>query len=112
MTADNAYDQMVIETMLGHAGTQRVPSPKLSLFIKRAFLSPVECAEICARIDANREPSTVTDFNGDAAFRTSETCYFDAEDPLIRALDLRIFEFTRLDLSYGEPMQGQRYAVG
>ena len=109
---ENEYDRMIIDSMMSHAGTQRVPSAKLSLFIRRQFLEASECAEVCARIDAHRQPSTVTDFNGDAAFRTSETCYFDAEDPLIRVLDERIQAFTRLDLKYGEPMQGQRYAVG
>lgn len=110
--ADNPYDQMVIDSMMAHPGVQRVPTPKLSLFIKRSFLSPAECAGVVELIDANRQPSTVTDFNGDAYFRTSETCYFDPADPLIRKIDERIFAFSRLDLKYGEPMQGQRYAVG
>ena len=110
--ADNPYDQMVIDSMMGHAGVQRVPTPKLSLFIKRSFMTPEECAGVIALIDANRQPSTVTDFNGDAQFRTSETCYFDPGDPLIRSIDERIFAFSKLDLKYGEPMQGQRYAVG
>lgn len=109
---DNPYDRMVIDAMMASEGVQRVPTPKLSLFIKREFLSAEECAGVVARIDANRQPSTVTDFNGDALFRTSETCYFDSGDPLIRAIDERIFAFSRLDLAYGEPMQGQRYAVG
>jgi prolyl 4-hydroxylase len=110
--ADNPYDQMVIDSMMAQPGVQRVPTPKLSLFIKRNFLSPAECAGVVELIDANRQPSTVTDFNGDAYFRTSETCYFDPADPLIREIDERIFAFSRLDLKYGEPMQGQRYAVG
>lgn len=112
MMVDNAYDRMVIDAMLGHGGTQRVPTPKLSLFIRRGFLTPEECAGVIDRIDANRAPSTVTDFNGDAAFRTSETCHFDHGDLLIRTIDERIRDFSRLDLKYGEPMQGQRYAVG
>lgn len=110
--ADNPYDQMVIDSMMAQAGVQRVPTPKLSLFIKRHFMTPEECAGVIALIDANRQPSTVTDYNGDALFRTSETCYFDPADPLIRSIDERIFGFSRLDLKYGEPMQGQRYAVG
>lgn len=109
---DNPHDRMVIGSMLAHPGVQRVPTPKLSLFIRRGFLDPAECAAVCARIDANRQPSTITDFNGDATFRTSETCHFDHADPLIQTIDERIHEFTRLDLAYGEPMQGQRYAVG
>jgi prolyl 4-hydroxylase len=110
--SDNPYDQMVIDSMMSHAGVQRVPTPKLSLFIKRRFMTPEECAGVMALIDAGRQPSTVTDYNGDALFRTSETCYFDPADPLIRTIDERIFAFAKLDLKYGEPMQGQRYAVG
>lgn len=110
--ADNPYDQMVIDSMMGQGNVQRVPTPKLSLFIRRNFLSAEECRGVIEKIDANRQPSTVTDYNGDALFRTSETCYFDPADPLIREIDERIFAFSRLDLDYGEPMQGQRYAVG
>ena len=58
---------------MAHGGVQRVPSPKLDLFIRRNFLSGDECAAIVAMIDAERRPSTISDYNGDAAFRTSET---------------------------------------
>lgn len=109
---DNPFDQMVIDTMMSQPGIQRVPTPKLSLFIKRGFLSPGECAELIALIDINRRPSTLANYNGDAAFRTSETCDLASDEPIVRAVDERIAGFSRLDLAYGEPMQGQRYEVG
>jgi prolyl 4-hydroxylase len=93
-------------------GAQKVPSPKLDLFIKRQFLSTEECAEIVAMIDARRRPSTIADDNGDPLFRTSETCDLDSENPLTQAIDLRIANFLGLHVDYGEPMQGQRYAPG
>ncbi|RDE05157.1 oxygenase [Sphingomonas aracearum] len=93
-------------------GVQKVPSAKLTLFVRRAFLSRDECAGLVARIDAHRRPSTISDPNGDAAFRTSATCDLDAGDALVAAVDARIASFTGLDPAYGEPMQGQRYAVG
>ncbi len=97
--------------MISKPGIQRVPSPKLTLFIHKGFLEPVLCEEIIEQIDANRRPSTVSDFNGDSAFRTSETCDLpDAE--AVREIDRRIIELTGLDPAHGEPMQGQRYAVG
>ncbi len=105
-------DSIVTQTLLSHAGVQKVPSPKLDLFIRRAFLSAQECAGIIARIDAQRRPSTVSDFNGDTAFRTSETCDLDGADPLVSAVNDRIIALTGLDTLHGEPMQGQRYAVG
>jgi len=95
------------------AGAQRVPSPRLDLFIRRGFLSPEECAGVIDAIDARRRPSTLADdVAGDAAFRTSETCDFDPSHPLIAQIDTRIADFLELDLAHGERMQGQRYAVG
>ena len=70
---DNPYDQMVIDGLMGMPGTQRVPSPKLTLFVRKAFLSPEECAALIERIETNRRPSTLANFNGDALFRTGET---------------------------------------
>jgi prolyl 4-hydroxylase len=102
----------VIARLLAHPGVQRTPTPKLSLFQQRRFLSAVECARIVALIDANRRPSELANYNGDAAFRTSETCDLDAGDPDIAELERRITDLTGLDPVHGEPIQGQRYAVG
>jgi prolyl 4-hydroxylase len=93
-------------------GMQRVPSPKLTLFLRRDFLDAETCAALVARIDAQRRPSTIADANGDTAFRTSETCDLSAEDALIATIDARIAAITGLDPAHGEPIQGQRYAVG
>ena len=93
-------------------GVQKLPSPKLTLFVQRGFLDPATCAQLCAMIDAERRPSTISDHNGDAAFRTSETCDLAAADPLVAAVDARLAAFTGLDPLHGEPLQGQRYAVG
>jgi prolyl 4-hydroxylase len=93
-------------------GVQKVPSPKLSLFIKRGFLSPEECTGIIALIDSKRRPSTIADSNGDDAFRTSETCDLDRAYPEVAALEAKITALTGIDPRYGEPIQGQRYAVG
>jgi prolyl 4-hydroxylase len=105
-------DAEIAATIGAHAGVQRVPSPKLTLFIRRGFMTHDECAGIIEQIDARRRPSTVSDYNGDAAFRTSETCDLDSNDPLVALIDQRIRDFSGLDLAHGEPMQGQRYAVG
>lgn len=94
------------------AGVQRVPSPKLTLFMKRGFLDAPACAGLIALIDANRRPSTISDPNGDHAFRTSETCDLDGRDPLVATVEAAIADSTGLRPAYGEPIQGQRYAVG
>lgn len=102
----------VAETLARAEGVQKVPSSKLDLYIKRAFLSREECTRIIALIDAERRPSTIADDLGDSLFRTSETCDLNSALPEVAALEARIAHLTGLDLTYGEPIQGQRYAVG
>ncbi|MGN6375208.1 MAG: prolyl hydroxylase family protein [Sphingomonas sp.] len=102
----------VVEHILSQSGVQKVPSAKLTLFLRREFLDEALCAALIERIDTNRRPSTVSDYNGDAAFRTSETCDLDNSDPIVAAVEDRIAAFTGLDPAFGEPIQGQRYAVG
>ena len=102
----------VVDRIMAHPGVQRVPSPKLTLFIKRGFLAPDHCAALIDLIDARRRPSTVSDYNGDAGFRTSETCDLDRAEPAVAEVEALIAAFAGLDPIYGEPIQGQRYAVG
>ncbi|MDB5679180.1 2OG-Fe(II) oxygenase [Sphingomonas bacterium] len=102
----------VVAHILSHLGVQRTPSPKLTLFQKRGFIAPELCTELIAQIDVTRRPSTVSDYNGDAAFRTSETCDLNSADPAVAELERRIIDFIGLDPAHGEPIQGQRYAVG
>jgi prolyl 4-hydroxylase len=96
----------------GHPHVQRVPSRELTLFILRDFLTPDECTGLIDRIEAIRRPSTIADANGDIGFRTSETCDLDRADPFIAAIDEKLAAFAGIDPAYGEPIQGQRYAVG
>jgi len=93
-------------------GIQRFPSPSLDLFIKKRFLSAEECAGLIERIDTQRRPSTLADDVGYEGFRTSETCDLASDDPFIAAINARLSDFAGLDEAYGEPLQGQRYAVG
>jgi len=102
----------VVAFIQAQPGVQKAPNPKLTLFLKRSFLEPELCAALIERIDARRRPSTVSDYNGDASFRTSETCDLDGGDPIVAEAEARIIAFTGLDPAYGEPIQGQRYAVG
>ena len=102
----------VADRLARMAGVQKVPSPRLDLFIARGFLAADACARIVALIDTQRRPSTIADDAGDPLFRTSETCDLDRSHPDIAAVDARICALTGLDPAHGEPMQGQRYAVG
>lgn len=93
-------------------GVQRVPTPRLELFVVRDFLDPATCAALIERIDADRRPSAIADDQGIARFRTSETCDLDPADPLVAAVDARIADLLGLDPALGEQVQGQRYAPG
>lgn len=98
--------------LLRQPGIQRVPTPRLELFILRDFLSNGDCAALIERIEAQRRPSTIADANGDDYFRTSETCDLDHADPLVAAVDAKIAALSGIDPDHAEPLQGQRYDVG
>lgn len=93
-------------------GIQRVPDPRLDLFIVRDFLPAEDCALLCELIDQRRRPSTLADDQGEAGFRTSETCDLDAGNPLVRTLRCSLAELVGVEVAHAEPIQGQRYAVG
>lgn len=93
-------------------GMRKVPHKQLLQFMLPDFLSAAECAGLVERIEAQHRPSTITDFNGDTAFRTSSTCDLDHGDPLIAAIDARLAALSGIAERFGEPLQGQRYDVG
>ncbi len=104
--------QAITARILSHPGVQKLPSPKLTLLVRRGFLPPDLCAALVAAIDTVRRPSTIADSNGDASYRTSETGDLAADLPAVREVERRIAALTGLDPAHGEPLQGQRYAVG
>jgi prolyl 4-hydroxylase len=93
-------------------GIQRVPTPRLELFILRGFLDQPTCAALIALIDQRRRPSEIADDIGIADFRTSETCDLDWSDAVVAEVDRRIAGLLGLPLAASEPLQGQRYAPG
>jgi prolyl 4-hydroxylase len=93
-------------------GVQRFPRRNLELYMMRRFLDETECAGLIARIDARRRPSTIADDLGHEGYRTSETCDLDSADPFVAAIDGKLAAISGLDPACGEPLQGQRYAVG
>lgn len=104
--------EAITDRIMSQTGVQRMPSAKLTLFVRRAFLPPDLCAALVERIDSVRRPSTISDSNGDASYRTSETGDLAADDAAVIDAEARIAAFTGLDPVHGEPLQGQRYAVG
>ena len=106
-----AFD-LTAEGLRSAPAIQRVPNPRLDLFILREFLDARDCEAFCALIDVKRRPSTLADDQGIASFRTSETCDLDPDHPLVAQCRRRLAELTGIPLSHAEPLQGQRYAEG
>ena len=91
---------------------QRVPTPKLDLFVVRGFLDTATCSALIERIDLNRRPSTIADDSGIENYRTSETCDLDPADPVVAEIDGKICDLLGIAPGHGELIQGQRYSVG
>ncbi len=91
---------------------QRFPHKEIELCIVKNFLRSDECEQLIWLVDRDRRPSTIADPNGDDYFRTSETCGLDHKDPFVAEIDQKICNFADIDQMFGEPLQGQRYAVG
>jgi prolyl 4-hydroxylase len=108
----NAPGESSAQHLLTFPRMQRVPSPRLELFIMRDFLSAEDCAALVARIDERRRPSTIADANGDDYFRTSETCDLDGEDAVVARLNALLGAISGIEPAHAEPLQGQRYEVG
>jgi prolyl 4-hydroxylase len=100
------------ERLRSTPGVQRVPNPRLELFIVKRFLGADLCRQLIDRIDLNRRPSTIADDIGDAAYRTSETCDLAGSDPVVGTVNEAIDALLGLPAELGEPIQGQRYAPG
>ncbi|WP_159982502.1 MULTISPECIES: 2OG-Fe(II) oxygenase [unclassified Novosphingobium] len=98
--------------LLNHPGVQRFPSSRLDLFILRDFLTREQCARLIELIEASHRPSTIADYNGDDAFRTSSTCDLSPEVPEVAHLAAAISRLSGIDPVHAEPLQGQRYEVG
>lgn len=98
--------------LVGLGQVQRFPRKEIELCILKNFLSPSECDKLIKLIDEKRRPSAIADPNGDDYFRTSETCDLDHSDSFVAEIDAKICNFSGIDKKFGEPLQGQRYAVG
>lgn len=93
-------------------GVQKFPNSRIELFIVRDFIDSETCEALIRMIDSRRRPSEIADDIGVANFRTSETSDLDERDPMVVAVNHRIADLLGLDIAYGEPIQGQRYAPG
>jgi prolyl 4-hydroxylase len=107
-----SHSDSIAEQLAAQSGMQRVPSPKAVLFQRKQFVPVDLAAQLIALIDADRRPSTIADDNGDAYFRTSETCDLAAHLPPVQQIEAMLTALSGLDPAFGEPLQGQRYTEG
>lgn len=107
-----AFSATVKERLAKADELTKLPALGADVFFQQSFLSDAECDGLIALIDQQRQPSQLLAPSPDPEFRTSDSCNFVAREPLVQAIEARIDALTGLPSSYGETMQGQRYAVG
>ncbi len=88
------------------------PDRRVQLFIQDQFLSSEECRLLCEKIDAGCYPSPLYEKEKYEGVRTSQSCNLDVYDPFVADVETRIADLLAIDRSWGEPLQGQKYAVG
>lgn len=103
---------MVRTRLAANPAVRAVASGKAELFQLPGFMTPAECAEMCALIDADAKPSPVFAEKAGKSRRTSYSGDFDPWDPFVLAIQRRIDELLGIPGEYGETIQGQRYQVG
>ncbi|MFS0849835.1 prolyl hydroxylase family protein [Novosphingobium panipatense] len=108
----NGSGESSAEKLLSRPGVQRFPSSRLDLFTARGFLSPAQCSALIELIETNHRPSTIADYNGDDAFRTSSTCDLPQEHAVVAQVVAALSSLSGIDPAHAEPLQGQRYEVG
>jgi prolyl 4-hydroxylase len=97
---------------------QRLNAKNLEIFRVDGFLTPDECADIIATINASEltESSTYNATKPTERIvnveRTSKTCYFGGSNPFIAEVETRICKTLGISNRYAEQIQGQKYAVG
>jgi prolyl 4-hydroxylase len=106
------FGRVVRERLDRNPRAFKMPSDKFEVYVVRDFLSVRECEGVIERIDADLVPSGILAINGDATFRTSRSCNFKHDDPVVRAVDTKVAHLLGVDPSFSEMMQGQRYDVG
>lgn len=101
--------------------TKEERSPKITpfdsdltqLFVWDDFLSDDECQQLLTIIGDNLRPSTITQSNGDNAFRTSSTCDLSLiNNEFVNNIDKKIAQAIGINQSFSEGIQAQQYLVG
>ncbi|WP_390590840.1 2OG-Fe(II) oxygenase [Simiduia litorea] len=112
-TAQVNYGQSIPASQLFIPNAQRVDSTALAFYRLEHFLTDVECKHLVALIKTQCRPSTLSSFEQDTTFRTSQTCDLgQMNDDIVQAIDLRICKLLGIAQAFSEPLQGQHYDPG
>ena len=96
----------------------KIDTPRAEIWAVGDFLDDRDCQKARDIIDAVARPSHVMRMEGQKwetyrdNFRTSYSGDVDTNDPFIRRVQRKIDDLLGIDPTFGETMQGQRYAVG
>lgn len=90
----------------------RIDTAGMEIFGRHGFLTPAECADMRALIDANAQPSSLFSGDSNPEYRTSHSCHLDPWNPLVAKITDRITGLLGVDPATGETLQGQRYTAG
>jgi prolyl 4-hydroxylase len=90
----------------------KVQVERAEIYAVGDFMSTAECDRFIAMIDRAAQPSRVLDHGYQGIFRTSYSSEVERNDPFVQMIERRIDDLVGLDNSFGETIQGQRYARG
>lgn len=93
-------------------GVYRVPVEGGEIFAVADFMSPEECGQMIALIDAVARPSRLFEDVHIEHYRTSWSGDVDGTDSFVRMIERRLSDLIGLDLAWSESVQGQRYEPG
>ncbi|MDE2412559.1 MAG: 2OG-Fe(II) oxygenase [Sphingomonadales bacterium] len=91
---------------------ERLPGDQAELWATSDFLSPDECTRMMALIDRTAVPSQIFDHGYNEVWRTSYSGDVDANDRFVQMIERRIDDLLGIPHTFGETIQGQRYAPG
>ena len=104
--------EQVRARLLADPGVYRVPCDAVEMFTISNFLDAGECAAMMALIDDVAKPSHAYDLGFGTGYRTSYSGDVERSNSLVQMVERRIDDCLGLDPSFGEAVQGQRYAEG
>jgi prolyl 4-hydroxylase len=98
--------------LAGDPSAYRVPIEQAEIFALADFLDERECAHLIDLIDAVAQPSELVHDGSYENYRTSYSGNVDQADPVVRAIERRLYDLLGIDMAWGETIQGQRYGPG